>query len=58
MFAIAFDLIVKETAAQHPKWVSAAYAEIGVALLVTAFDGAKGASGHFAWSNGRTSRIE
>ena len=28
MFAIAFDLVVKDTAARHPKGVSAAYAEI------------------------------
>ncbi|MFM9970005.1 MAG: virulence factor [Burkholderiales bacterium] len=28
MFAIAFDLIVKETAEQHPRGVSAAYADI------------------------------
>ncbi|WP_308389712.1 virulence factor [Acidithiobacillus sp. AMEEHan] len=32
MFAIAFDLVVKETAACHPKGVSVAYAEIGAAL--------------------------
>lgn len=28
MFAIAFDLVVKDTAERHPKGVSAAYAEI------------------------------
>ena len=32
MFAIAFDLTVKETAKHHPKGVPAAYAEIGAAL--------------------------
>jgi virulence-associated protein VapD len=32
MFAIAFDLVVRDTAAHHPKGVSSAYAEIGAAL--------------------------
>lgn len=32
MFAIAFDLVVKDTAEHHPKGVSFAYAEIGAAL--------------------------
>ena len=37
MFAIAFDLTVKETAKHHPKGVSAAYAEIGAALAAYGF---------------------
>jgi len=37
MFAIAFDLTVKETAAKHPKGVSAAYAEIGATLATYGF---------------------
>ena len=32
MFAIAFDLVVKDTAKHHPKGVPAAYADIGAAL--------------------------
>jgi virulence-associated protein VapD len=32
VFAIAFDLTVKETARHHPKGVSAAYADIGATL--------------------------
>jgi len=32
MFAIAFDLVVKDTATHHPKGVSTAYAEIGATL--------------------------
>jgi len=32
MFAIAFDLVVKDTAQHHPKGVPAAYADIGAAL--------------------------
>ena len=32
MFAIAFDLVVKDTALHHPKGVPVAYAEIGAAL--------------------------
>lgn len=32
MFAIAFDLVVKDTAEHHPKGVPAAYAEIGATL--------------------------
>lgn len=35
--AIAFDLIVKETAKHHPKGVSAAYADIGAALTEYGF---------------------
>ena len=32
MFAIAFDLVVAETAQRHPKGVSQAYADIGGVL--------------------------
>ena len=32
MFAIAFDLVVANTAANHPKGVSQAYADIGSTL--------------------------
>lgn len=32
MFAIAFDLVVKDTAENNPKGVPAAYAEIGATL--------------------------
>ncbi len=32
MFAIAFDLVVADTAKNHPKGVSQAYADIGVTL--------------------------
>jgi virulence-associated protein VapD len=32
VFAIAFDLVVAETAANHPKGVSQAYADIGSVL--------------------------
>ena len=32
MFAIAFDLVVKDTADNNPKGVPAAYAEIGATL--------------------------
>jgi virulence-associated protein VapD len=32
MFAIAFDLVVAETAAQHPKGVAQAYSDIGQCL--------------------------
>jgi virulence-associated protein VapD len=32
MFAIAFDLVVKDTAENNPKGVSSAYAEIGATL--------------------------
>jgi virulence-associated protein VapD len=37
MFAIAFDLVVKDTATHHPKGVPAAYAEIGAALAEYGF---------------------
>jgi virulence-associated protein VapD len=32
MFAIAFDLVVADTAQKHPKGVSQAYADIGATL--------------------------
>jgi virulence-associated protein VapD len=32
MFAIAFDLVVADTAANHPRGVSQAYADIGAVL--------------------------
>jgi virulence-associated protein VapD len=32
MFAIAFDLVIRETAARHPKSVGQAYADIGSTL--------------------------
>ena len=35
MFAIAFDLVVKDTAARNVKGVSSAYAEIGATLAVS-----------------------
>ncbi|MBN6742067.1 virulence factor [Acidithiobacillus sp. MC6.1] len=37
MFAIAFDLTVKEAAQRHPKGVSAAYADIGATLAGFSF---------------------
>ena len=37
MFAIAFDLTVKETAKHHPKGVSAAYADTGAVLAEYGF---------------------
>lgn len=37
MFAIAFDLVVAETAARHPKGVSQAYADIGATLAQHGF---------------------
>lgn len=33
MFAIAFDLVVADAAANHPKGVSQAYADIGATLF-------------------------
>ena len=42
MFAIAFDLIVEETQARHPKSVPAAYAEIGKTLAQYGFEGIQG----------------
>jgi virulence-associated protein VapD len=37
VFAIAFDLTVKETAKHHPKGVSSAYSEIGATLAEFGF---------------------
>jgi len=42
MFAIAFDLVVAETATQHPKGVSQAYADIGATLSNFGFDRVQG----------------
>jgi virulence-associated protein VapD len=42
MFAIAFDLVVADTAANHPKGVSQAYADIGNALAGFGFDRVQG----------------
>jgi virulence-associated protein VapD len=42
MFAIAFDLIVADTAAAHPKGVSQAYADIGGTLAGFGFDRVQG----------------
>ena len=42
MFAIAFDLIVKETIIQHPKSVSQAYTDIGAALSEFGFSRVQG----------------
>ncbi len=42
MFAIAFDLIVEETQARHPKSVPAAYAEIAKTLTQYGFEGIQG----------------
>jgi virulence-associated protein VapD len=37
MYAIAFDLVVADTERHHPKGVSQAYADIGVALNARGF---------------------
>jgi len=42
MFAIAFDLVVADTAANHPKGVSQAYADIGAVLSGYSFDRVQG----------------
>jgi len=42
MFAIAFDLIVVETAARHPKGVTQAYADIRNTLAGYGFDWRQG----------------
>ena len=42
MFAIAFDLVVAETAQHHPKGVSQAYADIGATLAGFGFDRVQG----------------
>ena len=38
MFAIAFDLLVRETAEHHPKSVSQAYTDIGGTLAAFGFE--------------------
>jgi virulence-associated protein VapD len=42
MFAIAFDLVVADTAQHHPKSVSQAYADIGSALANVGFERLQG----------------
>ena len=42
MFAIAFDLVVVETARHHPKGVSQAYADIGAVLAGFGFTWVQG----------------
>jgi virulence-associated protein VapD len=42
MFAIAFDLVVAETALHHPRGVSQAYADIGHVLVNYGFDRVQG----------------
>jgi virulence-associated protein VapD len=42
MFAIAFDLVVADTAQNHPKGVSQAYADIGSTLAGFGFDRVQG----------------
>jgi virulence-associated protein VapD len=42
MFAIAFDLVVAETAARHPRGVAQAYADIGAALAGHGFERVQG----------------
>jgi virulence-associated protein VapD len=42
MFAIAFDLVVADTARNHPKGVSQAYADIGATLANFGFDRVQG----------------
>ncbi len=42
MFAIAFDLVVADTAQHHPKGVSQAYADIGNALANFGFNRVQG----------------
>lgn len=42
MFAIAFDLVVADTAKNHPKGVSQAYTDIGSTLSGFGFDRVQG----------------
>lgn len=42
MFAIAFDLVVADTASNHPKGVSQAYADIGGTLAGFGFSRVQG----------------
>jgi len=42
MFAIAFDLVVRDTAEHHPRSVSQAYADIGSTLAAFGFERVQG----------------
>ncbi len=42
MFAVAFDLVVKDAERLHPKGVAAAYADIGAALRKHGFERIQG----------------
>lgn len=42
MFAVAFDLVVVDTAQNHPKGVSQAYADIGATLANLGFNCVQG----------------
>lgn len=42
MFAIAFDLVVRETAARHPRSVGQAYADVGSTLGEYGFERIQG----------------
>lgn len=42
MFAIGFDLVVADTATNHPKGVSQAYSDIGATLAGFGFDRIQG----------------
>jgi virulence-associated protein VapD len=42
MFAIAFDLVIADTAQNHPKGVSQVYADIGATLANFGFDRVQG----------------
>lgn len=42
MFAVAFDLVVADTAANHPNGVSQAYADIGATLAGYGFERVQG----------------
>lgn len=42
MFAVAFDLVVADTAQHHPKGVSQAYADIGATLAGFGFNRVQG----------------
>lgn len=46
MFAIAFDLVVADTAQHHPKGVSQAYADIGGTLAGFGVDLVQGSEPH------------
>lgn len=42
MFAIAFDLVVAETAERHPKGISQAYSDVGSVLARYSFERVQG----------------